>query len=230
MKILALTVSLALFVPTVACSSDDKKADLKSDKGKLSYAIGQQIGRQMKSQGIDIDTATLAASINDVLAGKESRLSQAEMQAVMTKAQEAETAKMENEGKENKEKGAKFLAENKKKPGIKTTDSGLQYEVLQEGKGKSPKATDVVRVHYKGTLLDGTTFDSSYERGKPAEFPLNGVIPGWTEALQLMKVGGKNRIFVPSDLAYGPRGRPSIPPNSVLIFEVELIDIVKSGK
>lgn len=230
MKTPAWTLALLLSTPALAFSGAQKKADLTSDKGKISYTIGQQIGRQLKGQSFEVDTDTLAASIQDVLAGKESRLKPEEMKAVMMKAQQAESAKMEAEGKANLEKGAKFLADNKGKAGIKTTASGLQYEVLREGKGKSPKPTDLVRVHYKGTLTDGTQFDSSYDRGQPTEFPLNGVIRGWTEGLQLMKVGGKNRLFVPGDLAYGPQGRPGIPPNSVLIFEVELMDIVKSGK
>jgi FKBP-type peptidyl-prolyl cis-trans isomerase len=148
----------------------------------------------------------------------------------MKKVQEPQAAKAETEGKANLEKGQKFLADNKSKPNVKTTASGLQYEVITEGKGPSPKATDVVKVHYKGTLLDGTQFDSSYDRGQPAEFPLNQVIRGWTEGLQLMKVGGKNKLVIPSDLAYVPQGRPGIPGNSTLVFEVELIQIVKAPK
>jgi FKBP-type peptidyl-prolyl cis-trans isomerase len=145
-------------------------------------------------------------------------------------AQKGAMAKQDEEGKANIEKGKKYLDENKAKPGVKTTDSGLQYEVLTEGKGKAPKATDIVQVHYKGTLIDGTEFDSSYKRGEPAEFPLNGVIKGWTEGLQLMKVGGKNRFVIPSDLAYGPSGNSSIPGNSVLVFEVELLKVGADDK
>lgn len=204
--------------------------DLSTDKAKISYAIGQQIGQQIKHNGMDVDPDTLAASVGDVLAGRESKLKPEEMQAVMMKARQAEMEKQDKAGKENREKGDKFLAENKTKDGVKVTKSGLQYSVITPGKGASPKAKDVVRVHYKGTLIDGTQFDSSYDRGEPAEFPLNGVIPGWTEGLQLMKVGQKNKLFVPSDLAYGPQGRPGIPPNSVLIFDVELLDIVKGKK
>jgi FKBP-type peptidyl-prolyl cis-trans isomerase len=229
MKALALCVAATLaLVSLTACQ--EKSADLSTDKGKLSYTIGQQIGRQLKGENIEIDTTALAAAINDVLAGKESKLKPEEMQAaMMMKAREGAMAKQEAAGKENKDKGDKYLAANKAKAGVKTTASGLQYEVLTEGKGKSPKASDTVKVHYKGTLIDGTEFDSSYKRNEPAEFPLNGVIKGWTEGLQLMKVGGKNRLVVPSDIAYGPQGRPGIPPNSVLIFEVELLEI-KGGK
>lgn len=204
-----------------------KKVDLQSDKGKVSYSIGQQIGRQLKSSGIDIDADVLAASIGDVLSGKESKMKPEEMQAAMQKLQADEQGKQQKLADENQAKGDKYLEENKKKPGVKVTASGLQYEVLTEGKGKSPKASSEVKVHYKGTHLDGTEFDSSYSRNEPAQFPLNGVIKGWTEGLQLMKVGGKNRFVIPSDLAYGPMGRPGIPPNSVLIFEVELLEIVK---
>jgi FKBP-type peptidyl-prolyl cis-trans isomerase len=219
------------FLPLAfAACNGQKQIDLTSDKGKMSYFIGQQVGKQLKQQNLDIDGDVIAASISDVMAGKEPRLTQAEMMAVMQKAQAAQGSKSAAEGKVNLEKGAAFLADNKKKSGVKTTASGLQYEVMTEGKGASPKATDTVKVHYKGTLLDGTKFDSSYDRGQPAEFPLNGVIRGWTEGLQLMKVGGKNKLYVPSDLAYGPQGRPGIPANSVLIFEVELISISKASK
>jgi FKBP-type peptidyl-prolyl cis-trans isomerase FkpA/FKBP-type peptidyl-prolyl cis-trans isomerase FklB len=223
MKNIVLFSTFAALLILPAHAADSK--GLGSDKKNLSYTIGQQIGRQLKTQGFDIDAATLASSIQDAISGKKPKLSMEQMQAAMTKASQAQQAKSEAAGKENRAKGDKFLAENKTKAGVKTTASGLQYEVITEGKGKSPVATDTVKVHYKGTLIDGTQFDSSYDRNEPAEFPLNGVIKGWTEGLQLMKVGGKMRLFVPSDLAYGPQGRPSIPPNSVLIFEVELLEI-----
>lgn len=223
-----LTLLLIPALLTTACNS--KKADLSSDKGKMSYIIGQQIGGQFKQNKMDIDPDTLAASISDVLAGKESRLTQAEMQATVEKIQATQKAEAEAAAKANLETGTKFLEENKSKPGVTTTASGLQYQVITEGKGASPKATDTVKVHYVGTLIDGTKFDSSIDRGQPVEFPLNQVIPGWTEALQLMKVGGKNKLFIPANIAYGPQGRPGIPGNSTLIFEVELLDIVKPAK
>ena len=225
-----LMILVSLLPLTFAACNGEKKVDLTSDKSKMSYFIGQQIGKQLKQDKLEIDPEVLAASIGDIYAGKEPRLSQAEMMAAMQKAEASQGAKSEAEGKANREKGEKYLADNAKKAGVKTTASGLQYEVMTEGKGASPKVTDTVKVHYKGTLLDGTQFDSSYDRGQPAEFPLNGVIRGWTEGLQLMKVGGKNKMVIPSDLAYGPQGRPGIPPNSVLIFEVELISIAKGGK
>ncbi|MEQ1877750.1 MAG: FKBP-type peptidyl-prolyl cis-trans isomerase, partial [Bdellovibrionia bacterium] len=217
--------NIAIF--TVVCAAllagcEDKKVELKTDKDKISYAIGQQIGKQLKGSGLDIDSKVLAVSINDVVTGKESQMAQADIQAALMNAQKGAMEKQSESGKENIAKGEKFMADNKAKEGVKVTASGLQYEVLTEGKGKAPKETDTVQVHYKGTLIDGTEFDSSYKRGEPAEFPLNGVIKGWTEGLQLMKVGGKNRFVIPSDLAYGPQGNSAIPGNSVLVFEVEL--------
>jgi FKBP-type peptidyl-prolyl cis-trans isomerase len=228
MKTLLLPVALSLAVGVAACNKN-QEPDLKSDKGKVSYAIGQQIGRQLKGSGLEIDAQTLGASIGDVLAGKESKLKPEEMQMALMNAQKSAMEKEQKSSADNVAKGQKFLDDNKAKPGVKTTKSGLQYQTITEGKGPAPKATDTVQVHYKGTLIDGTEFDSSYSRGQPAEFPLNGVIKGWTEGLQLMKVGGKSRFVIPSDLAYGPRGNSSIPGNSVLVFEVELIKIVKKG-
>lgn len=220
------TLSLSLLL--VSCTKGGGKVELKTDDQKLSYAIGQQIGAGMKSQNINVDTDVLAASINDVLKGAPSRLTPEQMQATMMKAQQTRQEKQTGAGKENKAKADKFLAENKGKKGVTTTASGLQYEVVTAGKGTSPKASDVVKVHYKGTLLDGSEFDSSYKRGEPAMFPVGGVIKGWTEALQLMKPGAKWKLTIPPELAYGEQGRPSIPPNSLLQFEVELVSIEKA--
>ncbi len=208
---------------TSACS---KKVKLDTDTKKASYAIGQQIGTNLKQQNIEFDADALAQSLKDASAGK-SDMTKEDMQAAMMKLQEMAMKKQTEEAESNKKAGEEFLAKNKSAEGVKTTASGLQYITEKEGTGASPKKDDMVKVHYKGTLRNGEQFDSSYERGQPAEFPVGGVIPGWTEALQLMKVGGKAKLFIPPDLAYGPSGRPGIPPNSVLIFEVELLDIVK---
>jgi FKBP-type peptidyl-prolyl cis-trans isomerase FkpA/FKBP-type peptidyl-prolyl cis-trans isomerase FklB len=169
----------------------------------------------------------LAQALKDASTGK-NEMSKEEMQAAMMKLQEMAMKKQQESADENSKKGKEFLEKNKSATGVKTTTSGLQYITEKEGTGASPSKEDVVKVHYKGTLTNGEQFDSSYDRGQPAEFPVGGVIPGWTEALQLMKVGGKAKLFIPPELAYGPSGRPGIPPNSVLIFEVELMDIVKA--
>ena len=214
-----LTMTLAL----TGCN----KPDLKSDKGQASYAIGQQIGRNLKAQNIDIDPKTLAASLTDAIAGK-SELKEDEIQKAMMKLQEMALKKQQEEGEKNKNKSAEYLEKNKTAEGVKLTASGLQYIVEKEGDGKTPTKNDTVKAHYKGVLMDGSQFDSSYDRGQPAEFPVGGVIPGWTEALQMMKVGSKYKLFIPAELAYGASGRPGIPANSALIFEVELLYIVKN--
>jgi FKBP-type peptidyl-prolyl cis-trans isomerase len=206
-------------------SKDGATSALKTDKEKFSYAVGQQIGGSFKSQNLDVDTGALFLSIQDALAGKESRLSQDEMRKAMESIAKQMADKQAGESKKNSDAGEKFLTENKAKPGVKVTSSGLQYEVLTEGKGKNPKATDTVKVHYRGTLIDGTEFDSSYARNEPAEFPLNRVIPGWTEGLQLAKKGGKLKLYIPSNLGYGAQATGKIPANSTLIFEVELLEI-----
>ena len=219
---------------------DEPVGPLKNLKDKVSYAIGLNIGRNMLRDGVDIDADLLATGIKAAMTEKDNKplLSeeqirevivafQAEMEkkAVAMAAKQAEERKVAAE--KNKKDGDAFLEANAKKEGIKTTKSGLQYEVITQGTGATPKATDTVRTHYKGTLLDGTEFDSSYKRQVPATFEVGGVIEGWTEALQLMKVGSKYRLFVPSDLAYGERGTRdgTIGPNSVLVFEVELLGI-----
>jgi FKBP-type peptidyl-prolyl cis-trans isomerase FkpA len=208
---------------TAACQ---KKVSLDTDIKKASYAIGQQIGGNLKQQNIDFDADALAMSLKDASTGK-NQMSKEEMQQAMMKLQELAMKKQQETATANAKTGKEFLDKNKTAQGVQTTASGLQYIVVKEGTGASPKKEDVVRVHYTGTLTTGDKFDSSVDRGQPAEFPVGGVIPGWTEALQLMKVGGKAKLFIPPELAYGPSGRPGIPPNSVLVFEVELIDIVK---
>jgi FKBP-type peptidyl-prolyl cis-trans isomerase FklB len=231
------------YVPMVAVGlglllsfcAPEKKMELKNDKAKESYSVGYQFGQNLKKMEADLDAEVLAAAIRDGLSGKESRLSDEEMRAALTNLREKTVAAMQASMKEQAQKnlteGEKFLAENKTKEGVKTTDSGLQYKVLEEGEGPSPKAGDTVTVHYRGTLVDGTEFDSSYQRGEPATFPLTGVIPGWTEALQLMKKGSQWVLYIPADLGYGERGAGDrIPPNSTLIFEVELIAFQETQK
>lgn len=224
MSKLLIIAAAGLMLTLTACN----KPDLKSDKGQASYAIGQQIGKNLKAQNIEIDPKTLAASLTDATTGK-SQMTDEQIQKAMMKLQEMAMKKQQEEGEANKKKSAEFLEKNKTAEGVKVTASGLQYSVIKEGEGATPKKEDTVKCHYTGTLIDGTKFDSSVDRGQPAEFPVGGVIPGWTEALQMMKVGSKYKLFIPPELAYGPAGRPGIPPNSALVFEVELLEIVKAG-
>ena len=203
----------------------EKSPQLKDQKDKVSYSIGMQIGFNLKRQKVDINSDVLAAGIKDSLADKP-QLTPDQVKDVMAQFEKDMEQKQKQLGEKNKTEGAKFLEENKSKPGVKTTASGLQYKVEKEGTGAPPKATDMVTVNYRGTLIDGTEFDSSYKRGQPATFPVNGVIKGWTEALQLMKKGAKYQLFIPSNLAYGERAMgPDIGSNSTLIFEVELMDV-----
>lgn len=203
----------------------DKSPQLKDQKDKVSYAIGMNIGLNLSRQKVDINPDVLAAGIKDALAGKP-QLTQDQVKDIMTQFEKDMEQKQKASGEKNKADGAKFLEENKKKPGVKATASGLQYKVEKEGTGPQPKATDMVTVNYRGTLIDGTEFDSSYKRGQPATFPLNGVIKGWTEGLQLMKPGSKYQFFVPSNLAYGERSvGPDIAANATLVFEVELLEV-----
>jgi FKBP-type peptidyl-prolyl cis-trans isomerase FklB len=206
-----------------------ESAELKTPKDKLSYALGADMGNNMKKFDIEINPEIYLKGLKDVLSGNAPLLNEQEIKSViMTMQKDLQTKqqeKMKTQGAKNKKEGDAFLAKKKGKEGVKALPSGLQYKVITEGKGKSPKAADSVTVHYRGTLIDGTEFDSSYKRSEPATFPVNGVIKGWTEALQLMKEGAKWQLFIPADLAYGEQGRPGIPPNSVLIFEVELISV-----
>ncbi|MEM8954924.1 MAG: FKBP-type peptidyl-prolyl cis-trans isomerase [Verrucomicrobiota bacterium] len=213
----------------------DAGAALTTDEEKTSYALGLQIGASFKRDGIELKDEQFLAGVTDSYEGKEPQISQEDMMAVMqalqakmqAKAMEAQAAAAAA-GPENQAAGQAFLDENSKKEGVTTTESGLQYEVLETGDGEKPTAANTVKVHYHGTLIDGTVFDSSVERGQPTTFPLGGVIPGWTEGLQLMPVGSKYRLYVPSDLAYGERSpSPTIGPNSTLIFDVELLEIVE---
>lgn len=199
---------------------------LKSQKDKVSYIIGMDIGNNLKKQAIDIDSGILARGVKDALSGAKPLLTQQEIQETMVAFQKEMTARQAEVAKKNKAEGETFLADNKKKEGVKTLPSGLQYKVIKAGTGKKPKSTDTVTVHYKGTLIDGTEFDSSYKRGQTVSFQVSGVIPGWTEGLQLMEEGAKWQLFIPPNLAYGERGAGGvIGPNATLIFEVELVSI-----
>lgn len=209
-------------------------APLTSRKQKFSYALGMNIatglGANLKKQGVEVDWSLVAQGLKDGAGGKGTRLSEDEAKTVLnevqTEVRKEQQEKMRVAADKNKSEGAAFLAANKDKEGVKTLPSGLQYKVITEGTGPKPTTTDTVVCNYRGTLINGTEFDSSYKRGEPATFPVGGVIKGWTEALQLMPVGSKWQLFVPSDLAYGERGAGAeIGPNSTLIFEVELISI-----
>lgn len=232
----ALFAVSAFFVAGCNSGSNSSVAtdvSLETNIDSVSYSLGYQIASMsLKRQGMtDINASKFASGLKAALADKESKLSQSQMQQVVQayqmKARQKAQQKRQAEAKANKEKEEKFLAENKNNPGVHVTDSGLQYKILEEGSGASPDSTDRVRVHYKGTLLDGTKFDSSYDRGEPAEFPLNQVIPGWTEGLQLMKEGAKYKFWIPSELGYGSNPRPGGPigPNETLVFEVELLKV-----
>lgn len=192
---------------------------------KLSYALGLVIGHNLNGMGVkNIDNADFAQAVADVLSGNPTALTDAEAQQIVTEFLQKQE---EEKGKEAREAGKAFLAENATKEGVVVLPSGLQYLVLEEGKGKKPAATDQVKCHYEGRLIDGTVFDSSYRRGEPATFPLNGVIAGWTEGLQLMGEGAKYRLFIPYNMAYGTRGAgASIPPYAALVFDVELLEVL----
>lgn len=199
---------------------------LKDQRDKVSYIIGMDIGMNLKKQAIDIDPNILAKGVKDTLSGGKPLLTEKEIKETMAAFQKEMMAKQAEVAKKNKSEGEAFLAENKKKEGVKTLPSGLQYKVIKVGTGKKPKSTDTVTVHYRGTLIDGTEFDSSYKRGQTVSFPVSGVIPGWTEGLQLMEEGAKWQLFIPSNLAYGERGAGgTIGPNATLIFEVDLVSI-----
>jgi len=220
-------------VMKLAIHAEEKESvALESEKDKLSYSLGHNIGQNIKQQGVDINQDLLAKGIADALTGTKSLLTPEEAAKVMQdfrkKQMEEMNKRRQEQAQKNLEEGQQFLEENKKKEGVKTLPSGLQYRIVTEGKGNTPKATDKVTTHYRGKLINGTEFDSSYKRNQPATFPVNGVIQGWQEALQLMKEGGKWELFIPANLAYGERSmNPTIPPNSVLVFDIELISIEK---
>ncbi|MCQ4259725.1 FKBP-type peptidyl-prolyl cis-trans isomerase [Stutzerimonas stutzeri] len=201
--------------------------NLSTDETRVSYGIGRQLGDQLRENpppGISLDAVIVG--IRDAFAGVESRVSPEHLNASFAVIRERMQAEAQRKAEAAAGEGQAFLAENAKRDGVTTLSSGLQYEILTAGEGAKPTADDQVRTHYHGTLIDGTVFDSSYQRGQPAEFPVGGVIAGWTEALQLMGVGSKWRLYVPSELAYGAQGVGSIPPHSVLVFDVELLAVL----
>jgi FKBP-type peptidyl-prolyl cis-trans isomerase FklB len=204
----------------------EDKPQLKDLKDKVSYGVGLNVGTNFKKQGQDLNPDALLAGLKDGMSGKQPAMSETEMQQTMEAWSKQMEEKQKAAGEKNIAEGAKYLADNKSKSGVKTTASGLQYKVMKEGTGAQPKESDTVKVNYRGTLINGTEFDSSYKRNEPAEFQVNGVIKGWTEGIQLMKQGAKYQFFIPADLAYGAQQRgPYITPNSTLIFEVELLEV-----
>ncbi len=206
--------------------------ELNTDEQKLGYIIGMDIGKSLRAQGTEVDLDALVDAIRATYLGEELAMSAEDADAVrqvyIDKRKAAQQAESVETGSENLARGQKFLAGNKLKEGVQTTASGLQYKVLTMGDGAKPAATDTVKVHYRGTLLDGTEFDSSYARNEPISFALNRVIPGWTEGVQLMPIGSKFVFYIAPELAYGEGGGGPIPPNSTLVFEVELLDIEDS--
>lgn len=225
--LLGCALTLASFTPALA----QKK--LETNRDKTSYSIGLQMGMQLSMLKSKIDIDTVIMGLKDGQTGTEPQLSEEEIRTVMTEFQAEMQAEQQAQAiltaSVNKEEAAAFLAKNKDAEGVTALDSGLQYKVISKGTGATPTGTDTVSVHYRGSLINGVEFDSSLKRGEPVEFPVNRVIAGWTEALQLMKVGSKWQLFIPSELAYGERGAGNnIGPNSMLIFEVELLDIKKS--
>jgi len=234
MKSSSLSIIIVLALAIVGCNQSGGGGGSvgvpESLEQRASYALGYSAGQQLSQQASELDVDQLVAGLRDAFAGAEGHMTAEEIQTTMMEYQQAmmaaESERLETEGADNKAAGDAFLADNADNPGIMVTDSGLQYEVLEEGSGASPLATDEVTVHYEGRLIDGTVFDSSYDNGQPITLPLNRFIPGWAEGVQLMKVGSKHRLFIPGELAYGLRPPPGeIGPNSTLIFEVELLAI-----
>ena len=217
------TIVMLTAVPAIAVAADS--ADLKTDPEKNGYSVGYDVGRSIKRQLIGVDIDSIARGLKDGMSGAAPAMPDSEMQQRFATVRQESAQKILEK---NKQDGEAYLAKNKGAKGVKTTASGLQYKVITAGKGKLPTADDTVTVNYRGTLIDGTEFDSSYKRNQPATFPVKGVIPGWTEALQLMKEGSKWMVYLPSNLAYAERGQGNlIAPNSALIFEVELLSITK---
>ncbi len=229
MKELLIPLTFAV-LPGIACGQTPDKNKLTGEKERFSYAVGVDVGKSIQNLGAELDSQLIIKGIQDQLSNKGTLLSEKEVNEIKVeygkKLQQQQEAKMAEQAKTNAEEGKAFLEKNKTQPGVKTTASGLQYQVISQGTGAKPKPASTVTVHYRGTTIDGREFDSSYGRGEPTTFPLNRVIPGWTEGVQLMQVGSKYKFFIPSALAYGTRGAPpQIGPNETLIFEVELLSI-----
>ena len=223
-----LAATMALLTTTAAVAQNTAP-ELKTDKDKLSYALGMNVGENLRKQGLDVDPDLFAKAFAQAFSDGKTAMSDQEMQTVlMTAAREIQKKQAEN-AEQAQMQGEKFLAENKTKEGVVTLASGLQYKILKQGTGEKPTIADTVVCNYKGTLINGTVFDASEKHGGPATFPVKGLIAGWTEALQLMPVGSKWQLFVPSNLAYGAHGPAEIGPNATLIFEVELVSIQKAA-
>ena len=224
-------VVAALVIGLFGCQgAKDKKLTLETQTQKASYSMGIDIGKNFKHNNVEIDLEALMQGVKDAISDSTPKLTEQQIEEAMRQLQQDVVAKRNESakqaGEKNKLEGETFLTENAKKEGVITLPSGLQYKILKPGDGKKPKLTDTVTTNYRGTLIDGTEFDSSYKRNEPVSFQVNGVIAGWTEALQLMPVGSKWQLFIPSNLAYGERGRGGpIGPNATLIFEIELLSI-----
>ena len=226
----SITAAVIIMMLSLNCStSDDDGVGVVpvTDADKYSYAIGYQVGTQIKELGVEFNPEALIQAVRDVTNENEIKMTSSEMNEIQTKVMAELTVAKNIEGEQNLAAANDFLEENAKKEGVVVLPSGLQYKVITEGTGASPTANDNVEVHYKGMLINGDVFDSSYEKNEPIVFNLSGVIKGWTEGLQLMKEGGKMELYIPPDLGYGPSGIPGIPPNAALIFEIELLRVIK---
>lgn len=205
------------------------QANLDSDEQKLSYIFGIQVGQNMKAEDVPLDIEAFTAGVQDMLQDNQPQLDQATAEKIIGEYQQQKTQELAAVMNQKQAESKAFMEENAKRPGVKTTESGLQYEIIEAGDGETPTAQDTVIAHYEGTLIDGTKFDSSYDRGEPASFPVGGVIPGWQETLQMMKEGAKWRVVIPGSLAYGPQGAGDIiGPNETLVFDIELIAITQA--
>lgn len=233
--LLAIVGTVVIGLGAGAAFAQGTQLQLKTQKDKVSYSIGMNLGHDFKAKGIEVNPKVLAQGLHDAMAGGKTLLTDQEARqtliGVQRKLMAQQAAKMKELAETNAKEGSKFLAENAKKTGVKVLPSGLQYKIIKSGKGEPPKAEDTVTVNYRGTLVNGKVFDSSFKRGRPATFPVSGVIPGWTEALQLMKPGARWELFIPPKLAYGARGAgPTIGPNSTLIFQVDLLKVKRHAK